>query len=120
MYVDSLKQLKNKKATINPKNSDDKCFQHALSAALNYQNIKSHRERISTLRPFIDQHNWKEIDFPSEQKDWKNFELRNKTIAINILLVSYNTEKIGLAYKIKHHFKRENQLILLIITDGKK
>ena len=27
-----------KKATINPKNNDDKCFQYALTVALNYQN----------------------------------------------------------------------------------
>ena len=38
-YVDSLKWLKNKKATINPKNNDDKCFQYSLAVVLNYQNI---------------------------------------------------------------------------------
>ena len=32
----------------------------------------------------------------------------------------YNTEKIRLAYKSKHNFKHENQVILLMITDGKK
>ena len=32
----------------------------------------------------------------------------------------YNTEKIRLAYKSKHNFKRENQVILLMITDSKK
>ena len=40
-YIDSPEWLKNKKATINPKNNDDKCFQYALTVALNYQNIKS-------------------------------------------------------------------------------
>ena len=38
--MDSTEQLKNKKATINLKNSDDNFFQHALTIALNYQNIK--------------------------------------------------------------------------------
>ena len=32
----------------------------------------------------------------------------------------YNTEKIRLAYKSKQNFKRENQVTLLVITDGKK
>ena len=32
----------------------------------------------------------------------------------------YNTEKIRLGYKSKHINKRENQVILLMITDGKK
>ena len=32
----------------------------------------------------------------------------------------YNTEKIRLAYKSNHNFKHENQVILLMIADGKK
>ena len=32
----------------------------------------------------------------------------------------YNTEKIRLTYKSKYHFKRKNQVNLLIITNGKK
>ena len=38
-YIDSPKWLKNKKATINPENNDDNCFQYALTVALNHQNI---------------------------------------------------------------------------------
>ena len=36
-YLDSPEWLENKKATINPKNNDDKCFQYALTVALNYK-----------------------------------------------------------------------------------
>ena len=61
-YIDSPEWLKNKKATINPiNNDDDKCFQHVLTVALNYEQIKNHAERISNIKPFIDQYNWKEI-----------------------------------------------------------
>ena len=35
-YKNSSEWLKNKKATINPKNNDDKCFQYALTVTLNY------------------------------------------------------------------------------------
>ena len=38
-YIDSPKWLKNKKATINPKNNDGRCFQYALTDALNYEKI---------------------------------------------------------------------------------
>ena len=31
---------------MNPKNNDDKCFQFAVTAALNYRNIKNNPERI--------------------------------------------------------------------------
>ena len=64
-YVDSPEWIKNKKATVNPKNKkDDKCFQYALTVALNYEKIKDHPERISKIKPFIDHYNWNEIDFP--------------------------------------------------------
>ena len=49
-YVDSPEWLKNKKATINPKNNDEKCFQYALTVALNYQNIKNNPERITNIK----------------------------------------------------------------------
>ena len=42
--------------------------------SLNYQNIKNNPERISKIKLFIDQYNWKEVDFPSHRKDWKKFE----------------------------------------------
>ena len=32
----------------------------------------------------------------------------------------YNTEKARLGYKLKHNFKRKNQVVLLMITDGEK
>ena len=119
-YIDSPEWLKNVKETINPKNNDDTCFQHALTVALNHKQIKSHPERRSKIKLFIDQYHLKEIDFPSHLKEWKKFEQNNKKIVLNILSVPHKTEKIRLAYKSEHNFKRENQVILLMITDGKK
>ena len=37
-----------------------------------------------------------------------------------MLFAPYNTKKIRLAYKSKYKFKRKNQVVLLMITDGKK
>ena len=64
----SPKWLKNKEATINPKNNDNNCFQYASTAALNHKQIKIYPDRISNLKLFIAQHNWKEINFPAQQK----------------------------------------------------
>ena len=116
--IESPQWLKNKRATINLKNDDNNCFQYAITVALNHQNIENHLERISNIEPFINQYNWKDIDFPSHQKDWKKFEQNNKTIALNILFIPHNTEEIRLAYKSKYNRKRENQVVLLMITDG--
>ena len=121
LYIYSPEWVKNKKATTNPKNNHNNRFQYALTTALNYPNIKRHRERIYNLKPFINKYDWKGIDFSLHFKDWKIFELNNRTIALNILFVPYNTEKIRLAYpQTKHNNKRENQVILLMITDAKK
>ena len=119
-YIDSSEWLKNKKATTNLKNKDDKYFQYAVAVVLNNEQIKSHPKRISKNKSFIDQYNWKETSFLSTKENWKEFELNNKSIAFNILLVPYNTEQIRLAYNSKYNTKRKNQVMLLMITDGKK
>ena len=53
---------------------DDNCFQYAIDIALNLQNIANNPERVSNIEPFINQYNWKDKDFPSDQKDWKKHE----------------------------------------------
>ena len=119
-YIDSPEWVKNKNATINPKNNYDKSFQYALTVALYYQNIKNNPERISKIKPFIDQYNWKETDFTSNKRHWKKFERNNKTIALNILHVPYNIKEIRHAHKSKHNLKHGDQVILLMITEGKQ
>ena len=74
-----------------------KCFQYAVTLALNLDKIKKDRQRISKIKPFIEQYNWKDIDFPSTSKDWKEFQLNNE-IALNILYVPHNTKKVQVAY----------------------
>ena len=90
-----------------------------MAVTLNHKQIKSHSERISNIKPFIDQYNWKEI-FHQIKKDWKKFESNNKSIALNILYVPHNTKEIRHAYKSKYKLKCKNQVILLTITDGEK
>ena len=116
-YTDSPKWLKDKKSTINPINNDDNCFQYAVTLALNLDKIRKNPQRISKVKPFIEQYNWKEIEFPSTSKDWKKFEFNN-AIALNILYKPHNTRKIHVAYKSKHNLTREKQVIVLMITDG--
>ena len=43
-----------------------------------------------------------------------------KAIAFNILYVPQNKKEIGVSYKSKYNRKRENQVVLLMIADGKK
>ena len=104
----------------------------------------SSSERISKLEPFINNYNWKDIEFPSHSKDWRKFECNNKTIALNILYVPYNakqvrqastsecdnehdnehdneydhTKQIRPAYISKHNNECDTPVNLLMIIDG--
>ena len=111
-YTESPEWIKNKGVTINPKNAkNNNCFQYAITASMNHQNINHNPERISKLESFINNYNWKDIEFPSHSKDWRKFGCNNKTIALNILYVPYKTKEIRLAYISEHNDKRNNQVI---------
>ena len=119
-YMKSPEWVINKRATINPKNKDNKCFQDSIVVALNHQNIESHPERISNIKPFIDQYNWEGIEFLAGIKDWKKFEQNNNTIALNILFIPHNEKTINLANESKYSRKRKTQVLLLMITNGEQ
>ena len=89
-YIKSPKWIINKRATINPKNRDNKCFQYSTTVALNYQNIENHPERISNIKAFIDQYNWEGTEFHAGIKDWKKFEQNNKAIVRKVLFIPHN------------------------------
>ena len=118
-YIKSPEWLHNKGVTINPKNTkNNNSFQYGITALLNYQNINHNPERISKFKPFISNYSWKDIEFSSHSKDWRKFECNNKSIALNILYVPYNTKEIRQAYISEHNDERNNQVNLLMITDG--
>ena len=76
--------LRSKKESIT---NEDKCFQNALNDSLDYQKIKKNPQKISKLKPYINNYNWKFIKFLSDKEGWKKFEQNNKEIALNILFV---------------------------------
>ena len=109
-YIMSPDWIVTKKATINPKNEkDNKCFQWSIISGLNYNKIK-----VKDLKKIL---KFKRVDtdFSLYQRDWKEFEQNNTSIALNILFVSYNSEEIKLAYK--SNYKRKNQVTLLMINN---
>ena len=117
-YIESPKWLKDKKCTINKKNNDNKYFQYAATLALNINSIDKHHQRITKIKPLIDNYNWNDINFPAIKKDWNKFELDNKNVALNILYVPFNTKKVEIAYKSKYNLIRDKQIILLMINNG--
>ena len=89
-FIDSPDWIKKKKAAINTRNTDDKCFQYAATVALNYEEIKRNPEIVSNVKPFINKYNWKGMNYPSKTDDWKTFEKNNPTITFYILYIKKN------------------------------
>ena len=56
-YIELPKWLKDKKYTLNQNNNDNKCFQYAATLALNFNNIDKHPQRISKIKPYINNYN---------------------------------------------------------------
>ena len=78
----------NIKCAINSQNkNDNRFFQYAITIALNYQKINNNVERISKVKPFINNFNGNETNFPPQQQDYKKFETNNESIALNALYI---------------------------------
>ena len=88
----------------------NKRFQQSIIAGLNYNDIKE--KELKKLLKF------RRVDtnFSSHQRDWKNFEQENNSIALNVLFVSHNSEEIKLAQKLIYN-KPKNQVPLPMIND---
>ena len=115
-YIKSPKWLANKRATISPKNeNDNECLRWSTTFALNYNEITK-KEFENIFKKTKDE----DMDFLFHQRDCKNFEQNNKSIALNVLFTSQNSEEIVLVYKSKHNFKRENNVLLLMSNDDGK
>ena len=108
-YIDSPDWLKNKKATIYLINKKgNKCFQYAVTVAINHEEIKKDPKRITKTNSFIYKYNWEGINYLSEKDCWRKIEKNNLAITLHVLHA--NKEKIYLAFVLKHNSNRENKL----------
>ena len=95
-------------------------FEDALDDALNHQTIEKNPQRISKLKPYTNKYNWKGIEYPAGSKEWVKFEKNIKTIALNELYIPRNPKTISVAYRSEHNSIRKKQVILVMISNGKK
>ena len=105
----------NKKCEINPQNKENKCFQYSIIISLYHREIRKNPENISKIKPFINNLNWENINFPPQEQDYQQLEMNNKSIALNILQIQ-EQEKISRLYKSEFSNIRQDKVILLMIT----
>ena len=120
-YIDLPKELKNKKAIINMKNKDDKCFMWCVLRALNPSKDK-HPSRIDEdLKSKEHTLNMEDITYPVDLKDIKRFEKQNLDISISVLGYSKDERiyplRISKFTKVKKEDERKHNIVLLLIKN---
>ena len=64
-----------KKCTINPQNKNyNSCFLCANHSCPELSTNNYYPEIISKIKPVINNFNWKELNFPPQQEDYKNLK----------------------------------------------
>ena len=107
---------------INPQNKDEGSFKWAAIAALHHEEIKKDHQRISRLRPYENQYNWKGLEFPVSIKKIDKFEKNNPGIAVNVLFSNKKSKKKNI-YTVcgsEHKVKCKKQVNLLMTVDGEE
>ena len=115
-YIKLPKELKNKKAIINMKNEDNKCFLWCVLRALNPSKDK-HPSRIDKdLKSKEHTLNMDGITYPVDFRGIDRFESQNPEISISVL--GYNEEEKVYPLKLSKYTGSKHDIILLLIKDG--
>ena len=116
-YIELPQELKNRKAIINMKNQDDKCFMWCVLRALNLKDRDN--ERIDNdLKNKVDTLNMEGIQYPVSLRGIDRFEHLNPEISITVL--GYNEEEKVYPLKVSKYTGCKHDIVLLLIKDGEK
>ena len=80
-----------------------------MTVALKRKQTKKDLQKITKIRPFINQYEWKDINFRSLAEDWKKLETNNQSI--NQLLSMFHSFLTNRKREDKHIFNKVNQSI---------
>ena len=96
-FVETPVCIRFKKAVLNPISNDSKSFQYSIILSLYHKEIGNNFNRITKIKPYVNNFNWNNINFPPTNQDYETFEINNKNISLNIY--QFNNEKISQIYK---------------------
>ena len=73
------------------------------------------QKEFQKIKPSINKHNWRGINYPTTIDDWKIFEKNNPTVALNVLYTKKYVQFI-----FQHITQPVKNIILLMISNEEK
>ena len=116
-YIPLVPYLANKKAIINMKNEDDKCFMWCVLRAL-YPKDKNAERIDKDLKSKQDNINMKGIHYPVNFQAIDRFEDLNPNISISVL--GYNKEDRVFPLRISKYTGCDYDIVLLLLKEAEK
>ena len=111
-YVELPEVIKNKKACINVKNKDNKCFKWSLLSAL--YPVEKNSDRTSNYKKYWDCINDKGIEYPMKIDKIKTIEKRHPELSITVFGFDKNIHHL---YKSINN-KGDEKIIDLLLVNG--
>ena len=101
-YINLPKWISLKKACINIKNKDEKCFKYAIQCGYHKIYEKSHSEKFYHYKKIEDGLCFDGINFPANNNDIDKFEELNHNVSVNVFEVDDEQEQIVIGRKLKN------------------
>lgn len=115
-YLDLPNAIKNKRACINIKNSDDYCFLWCVMASL--FPAKNNANRTTAYPHFESVLKVKNMTFPVGFTDIRIFEKNNPNISINVYGLKNSSKVVGPLYKCE--LRKRHHVNMLFLENGKR
>ena len=116
-YVKTPEFLIPKKLITNPLTKDNKSFLDSVTLSLNHKTIGRNDTRLNKIRKYSDTFNWENINFPPTHEDYKQFEIDNKDVNLNVLAIKGDKEETDYIYQSQFHLDRKHKINLLLLEN---
>ena len=117
VHVVLPKWIRDKKATINVKNTGNDCFQWAILAGMHHRNVaRNNKTQRAQYRPFIGEYNLNGIEFPVPLADVKKFGVQNN-MSINVFGVD-SEEQVFYPLHVESTVIPDRHVDLLLYDNG--
>ena len=110
--------IKKSRCTINALCTDKESFQYSILLSKHKQ-IEENWSRKSKLNQFLQNVNFKNINYPLKNEDYEMFERNNESTFLIVFRPNNEIEKLDFHFKSKYIGQRQNR-ILLILLEGKR